>query len=305
MLLKNLLKKYDYILKAFGVIISWGLVPLFAKIGNLPGGQTTMWVDSIGAIGVFLIMLISGKIHMIKKNLPYGKFLLFGLVWPLTYSVLYFNADKLGGPSLLTITNYTWPAFAMVVAYLLLNKKRKWIDWAVILLAIGGVIYTAVTGTNLKILMVPIVLGILAAAAQAIFNVLTSTEPPDQAWVLTLVIQMVGGIGGLIYTLLFETTHIPIPSLNIFTYLVFLGLVSGSFGFWAFVSGMQSAHNLGDKKEIMFYILLCLVPIVQVLVLMLPFWHTETVSNARLIGVAMVFLSLLIFQISSWITRKT
>ncbi|QQG41373.1 MAG: DMT family transporter [Candidatus Woesebacteria bacterium] len=295
MIITNLYKKYEYIWLSLIVVLTWGFVPLFAKVGDLAGGQTTMWVNWFGVVGVIAIMAVIGELGNIKKGLPYFTFVKIGLVWPLAYSLAYFNAIKFGGPSLATIANYTWPAFAMLFSYSMLKSKKTGRDWAVVLLAILGVSIPVLLEGNLKILLLPLTLGIFAAIAQAYFNVRTSSFPNNWAWVLTFVVQLVTAIGATIYAMLFES--ITIPSLTTLGYLAFLGVVSGSVGFWAFIKAGQVAHNLGDKEEITFYILMCLTPLAQVFALLIPFWHVESVSPLRWIGVMLVSSCFLIYKI--------
>lgn len=294
-MLKILYKKYEYVWLSLIVVITWGLVPLFAKIGNLPGGQTTMWVNWFGVLGVLTIMAMFGKLGEIKKGLPYGKFVALGLIWPLAYSITYFNAIKIGGPSLATIANYTWPAFAMLFSYSILKSKKSLKDWTVVFLAILGVAIPVVLEGNLKILIFPLILGVFAAGTQAYFNVRTGSFPDSWAWVLTLVVQLVTAVGATVYSILFET--MVIPSISTFGYLAFLGIISGSIGFWAFISAGGVAHKSGGNNEVVFYILMCLTPFAQVLALLIPFWHVESVSPLRWIGVILVASCFLVYKI--------
>lgn len=294
---RSLLKKYEYVWLSLVVVVTWGLVPLFAKLGDLSGGQTTMWVNWFGVIGVILIMAILGELRSIKKNLPYRQFAKLGLIWPLAYSLAYFNVIKIGGPSIATITNYTWPAFAMMFSYLILKRKHLLTDWIVVFLAILGVIIPTILEHKLKILFIPIILGIFASITQAFFNVRTSTYPRKWAWILTLTVQFVTAIGATIYVLVFE--KFSIPTVSTLGYLAFLGVISGSIGFWAFISAGQAAGKLGKKEEIFFYVIMCLTPLAQVFALLIPFWHVESVSPVRWIGVILVSFCLLVYKILS------
>ena len=292
---KNQTNKIGYVWLSIIVVVTWGLVPLFAKLGDLPGGQTTMWVNMFGVFGVLAIMAYLKEFKSFKKDVPYTKFILIGLIWPLAYSIAYFNTIKIGGPSLATIANYTWPAFAMLFSYQMLKRKHSLRDWIVVLLAILGVTIPIVLEHKLKILILPLTAVVFAAATQAYFNVKTKSFPKEWSWPLTLILQFVTAVGALVYASIFET--ITIPSLITLGYLAFLGVISGSIGFWAFISAGMAASGLGETDEIKFYVLMCLTPLAQVFALLIPFWHVESVSPLRWIGVGLVSSCFLIYKI--------
>jgi len=290
---KAISKKYKYIWLSLVVMFTWGLVPLFAKLGDLPGGQTTMWVNMFGTVGVLFIMTVLGKLTTIRQGIPYGSYVKLAVIWPLAYSIAYFSAIRIGGPSIATITNYTWPAFALIFAFFLLKKTYPVKVWLVVLLAILGVAIPVILEGNTKLLLIPVVAGIFAGITQAYFNVRTSDISEETTWVLTLVVQAVTAVGAGIYVALFE--NFQMPSTTTLWYLAYLGIIAGSIGFWAFIN--VSALPKSESETTTFYLLMCLTPLIQVLTLLIPIWHVESVSPIRWIGVLLVSFSYLAYKI--------
>jgi drug/metabolite transporter (DMT)-like permease len=281
-----------YILYSLMVIVLWGLVPAFAKIGNLPGGLTTLYVNWFAVIGVFVIMLFTGRMNQFAKPQPYKKLVFVGLVWPLTYSILYFTSINKGSASLTTIANYTWPILYFILASIFARKRFSGRNWVVVLLGILAVAIPILIGGNLKLLVLPLVLAIAAALAQSVYSLLTEKYKED-AWLITFVVELVTAIGSTIYVLIFE--HFAIPDLKTLGCLAFIGILSNGIGFWAFLKASQeSALNTNHKTT--FLVLMCLTPLVQVV--LLPILGVESVSPAKMIGVVLICIALVIHRIS-------
>lgn len=294
MLYKNFMSKYGYILFSVVVIVTWGLVPLFAKLGSLPGGQTTMWVNWFAVIAVLIIMALTKNLKQIKKDLPYKTYVKIGLVWPLVYSIAYFSAVDRGGPSLTTIANYTWPVFALALSYIMLKEKSSKKDWMVVMFATVAVGIPVLLEGKVTLLFLPLIFGLIAAASQAYFNISTHSFGRDTAWVLTLVISIVAAVGSTIYVAIFEKFEL--PGITTLGYLAFIGAISNGIGFWAFLRAGQEAHDLSKKSNTVFLVLMCLTPLVQALVLLVPFWKVESVSPLRWIGIILIALGVCLYR---------
>jgi len=288
------LSKYGYILFSVVVIVTWGLVPLFAKLGSLPGGQTTMWVNWFAVIAVLVIMALTNNLKQIRKGLPYKTYVKIGFIWPLVYSIAYFSAVDKGGPSLTTIANYTWPVFALALSYIMLKEKSSGKDWIVVVFAAMAVGIPVFLEGKVNLLLWPLIFGLVAAASQAYFNISTHDFGADTAWVLTLVISIVTAVGSTIYVVIFEKFEL--PGITTLGYLAFIGSISNGIGFWAFLRAGQAARALGKKSNTIFLVLMCLTPLAQALVLLVPFWKVESVSPLRWVGIILITLSVCLYH---------
>jgi len=281
-----------YIFYSILVIVLWGLVPAFAKIGNLPGGLTTFYVNWFAVVGVLVIMLFTGRTKQFNKPQPYKKLVIVGLFWPLAYSILYFTSINIGSASLTTIANYTWPILYFILASVFAGKKFSGKNWIVVVLSMLAVAIPILIGGNLKLLLLPLGLALFAALAQATYSLLTEKFNED-AWLITFVVELVTAIGSTIYVLIFE--HFTIPDIKTLGYLAFIGILSNGVGFWAFLKASQeSAKDTGHKTT--FLVLMCLTPLVQVVIL--PILGVESVSPAKMIGVVLICIALLIHRVS-------
>lgn len=118
---------YRYIWLLLIAVTSWGVVPGFAKLGNLGGDITTFYVNWVAVFAVAAIITITGQWQKIRNytSKQYLIMVALGIAWPLVYSVAYFESVNVGGPALTTILNYSWPLFALFFAHLISRKKSR------------------------------------------------------------------------------------------------------------------------------------------------------------------------------------
>ena len=161
---------YSYVALLVIVLVSWGIVPGFAKLGNLPGDVTTLWVNWVALGAVALLVTIQGKWQLLSDYhwKDYAMMSALGVAWPLVYSIAYFQAVQVGGPALTTILNYTWPVFVLVFAFLINRAKITWASAASVALAATAVGITCfLEHSSSMVLALPaIALGLTAAATQ-------------------------------------------------------------------------------------------------------------------------------------------
>jgi len=282
----------NYIFYSLLVLTTWGVVPALAKIGGLPGGQTTMWVNTFGVIGVFIFMLIdrSFKFSEFKANVNYRNIILLGTVWPLMYSIAYFTSIDKGTSSMTIITNYTWPVFFLLFSILAGRAVSKF-NWIVVLLAFAGVATPFILEHEVRFFVGPILLGLTAAACQAVYS-LASEYIKANDWVTILVVQAVTAAGALIYAFLFEV--MVTPSLYSIYIAIILGVFSGSLGFYAFTKAGKLSAIAGAKP--VFLSLMSLIPFIQMIVI--PLLKVESVPVTRWIGVILVVIALLVYRLA-------
>jgi len=290
-LLNNML--YVYILV---VLVSWGVVPLFAKSVNLPGGTTTMIVNWSALFAIFAIMAVFGKLWQFSRSDKFLRFASISFVWPLMYSITYFGSIKTGSASLTTLLNYTWPLFAALFLYKMRSISVS--KWAFVSMAFSVVVLGTmlILENNIVVSFIPIALGITAAIAQAFFNIETESDeyPSELAWLLTFIGALVTAVGSTVYVYIFETVDLSGLSFNMVWPLLLIGAVSNGLGFWAFLKAIKLSAN--NHKKINFWFGMMLVPVVQVALVIFPGFGIEEIGWPRVVALAVICLNFFIYK---------
>jgi len=280
------------------VIVAWGVVPAFAKLGNLSGDITTFYVNLIAVLAVALLITVK-KAWKLFRELSVKDFLLLGslgLVWPLLYSVTYFQSVKEGGAALTTILNYSWPVFALAFGFILNKSKPTRASVVGVLFAVGAVSITCWlenSHSSIVIALPVLALGLTAGASQGFFNEGNRRLGYDP-WVTTFIVEVVTAIGVTVFVLL--RGSFVVPSWTSFGYLAVIGAISNGIGFWAFASGGKK----GDENPRWRGIWLagnCLVPLSQAL--LLPIFGAEQVSPWKWLGIGLVTIGLVIVKLGN------
>lgn len=260
------------------VIVLWGLVPSFAKMGDMTGGLTTMYVNWFATIGVLAIMAVTGATKEFKHSQPYLKLVGIGLIWPFAYSIAYFTSIDIGSGSMTTITNYSWPVFYLIVAAVIFKKQFSVQNWVVVFMATLAVVIPTVLQGNVQIAMKAVALGLFAALCQALFS-LISEGLKENDWLVTFVISAVTAIGSTIYVAFYE--KFVLPDMQTLFCVAFIGILSNGIGFWAFLKASKVSEE--ENHKTLFLILMCMTPIAQVI--LLPILGVEKPSVAMWVAV--------------------
>jgi len=282
------------------VLLAWGIVPMLAKYVSLPGSTTAMVVNWSALVAVFFIMLVTRNLWQFKYLSRYWKqFTLVGMVWPLLYSIAYFESIKQGSASLTTLLNYTWPLFA---ALILLVVRKVYISRPAAIALIVSVIILALSistdGTLQLNGWLPIVLGIVAAATQGFFNIEGQNEeryPSSLVWLMTFVGALVTAVGATAFTVL-SGENITLASIDITSLwpLVLIGAFSNGIGFWAFLKASKLSSSDGGEREQSFWLMMTFVPVVQVA--LLPIVGLEQIDNWRIIALIGICINFAVYQ---------
>lgn len=286
--------QYVYI---FLVLIAWGIVPWLAKSVDLPGGTTAMIVNWSALVSVFVIMLFVGKLSQFAQLKFYWKqFVLLSFVWPLVYSIAFFDSIKQGSASLTTLLNYSWPLFAAMLLWIRGVKVSLWAMFSLSMsvLILGVALYF--DGTLVVASIPAVVLGLVAAFAQGFFNVEGENNeryPSDLTWLLTFVGALVTAVGATVYVQ-FTETSIDISALELSTVwpLIVIGAFSNGIGFWAFLKAIKMSET--KKQKINFWFGMMFVPVVQVA--LLPLVGIEEIGWWRVIALAGICINFLVYK---------
>lgn len=300
---------YHYLLLLIVVVVAWGVVPGFAKLGDLPGDITTFWVNIIALLT--LIIIITAGSHWTGcgwenfrqyHTKDYLTMSSLGLAWPLTYSLAYFQSVQDGGPALTAIMNYTWPAFCLIFTRLISKNRMNRIYWLIIF---GAVFIVALMcfleyRANINFTLVAIVLGLIAATTQGFYSAATDRWRYNPL-VMTFVVETITVIGVTIFALCRHNLMIPSP--NSLIYLGIIGAVSNGLGFWAFVAGNQ---RTGDKTNPyakgVWLLGLCFVPFGQVIIL--PILGIEKISPWKWMGIILITFLCVVLKLYQKRTAK-
>lgn len=305
------------------VVTTFGFVPSLAKLGDLPGDLTTLYVNwfAVPAVAILIAIQNHGKVRGLLGLLgvepanwqSFGEFrtkdylnmVWIGAIWPLAYSIAYFGAVDKGGGGLTTILNYTWPVFSVVLGYLLFKKRQTWLSFLAVVLASGAIAvtrllenegYAGISPSNLR---TAILLGLVAAACQGFYY--TSGERwKYNPWVMTLIIEIVTAVGASV--VVFARGGFFVPEASCIAYLAIIGVISNGIGFWAFLAGRQKAKELSNRAEGLWLTGNCLTPFAATI--LLPLIAKEEVRMLQWIGVSAVTASLLVEVLGNHLLNK-
>lgn len=298
--LKNWIESHwvGLFLIALVVLISWGSVPALAKLGDLPGGLTTFYVNwfAVVALGVILTLTKKWPILWTYSKSDWLKITGLGVVWPFIYSVSYFSAIKYGSGTTATILNYTWPIFFLLLSWLFYRAKISIASVISVFLSVTSVVVCTLYGGvgGVVITKVALICGIIAAITQAAYSLFGGRLRHDPL-VVTFVVEVVTAVLSTVYVLFVEHSLV-LPGMETIFYLAILGVISNGFGFWFFLWGNQISENSPKSGRFGFLILLSLTPFFQVLVLWLV--KAEPISLGSFVSAALALGSYLIYRVA-------
>jgi drug/metabolite transporter, DME family len=276
------------------VLISWGVVPGLAKLGNLPGDVTTLYVNwiAVGAVAGIITVLRLWKKVLSYRRRDYAIMIGLGVVWPLIYSVAYFESINQGGPALTTVLNYTWPAFYLVAVRLLTGRRFGKLSILSVLLSIAAIAVTQILqAKGLAIALAPVLLGLLAAGTQGLFSAGTDEKWKYDPWVMTLIIEIVTAVGVTVLVVL-RGSDVSVGGSALF-YLAVIGAISNGIGFWAFLASNKLSAQISEFWKSTWLVAMCLVPVVQVVFLPLV---GIPVSPYNWVGLGLVVAALMLHR---------
>lgn len=280
------------------VVFLWGVVPALAQITRWPGGITTALVNAFSALAILVAMTATGSLKVFRQMKGrWFDFVKLGFWWPLVYSVAFFHAIYASGNgSFVSIMNAMWPLAAMY--FVKRNGYHITTQTFVVVLiacAIAGAVL--VNENTLTDIGLPLLLGGLAAALQGYFNAETKNDDKypmswDMALMLTLIGALMAMFGGALVALTTEV-YLPLLTFEGLRNLAIIGIFSNGIGFTLFLVANQMTGK-NDNKSGLFYVLMALVLIVQVLLADLQLgqisgWHLGA-------GVALLF-SLVMYRV--------
>lgn len=262
----------------FVVFVSWGVVPAFAQLGNMPGDLTTFWVNLTATAAVLVFALLFAKKEFSKYTAgQYAGMAAIGVAWPLIYSIVYFTSVDKVGAACTSILNYTWPVWYFVLGFWLIpnkisryNKVFVVICMALVLASVGYVNYSKLAESgnpaeHLKFLPL-FALGLGAGLMQGFYSA-ANDKWDFHPWVMTFVVEAVTLLGSAAFVLWHYGT-IELPDLTTFGYLTFIGVISNGIGFWAFLASSKLSSQMSETTpwiKPVWLVSVCFVPFGQII----------------------------------------
>jgi drug/metabolite transporter (DMT)-like permease len=273
------------------LLIFWGLVPAVSKLGKMDGIQMTFWVN-IFAVATLMIIVpfvnTSTRRRKYKKLgfVDYLKICSLGLVYPLLYSLLYFQAIYEGSPALTQIIGRTSILiYIPVLVYVFRIKGSLAVKDIVLMSLTVAAVLVGLSGKISLIESVPttIVMAVFAAILNGFYNALADKwKNSYDPLIVTFIIEIVSAIGSAV--LIIATNKFYIPQGTSLLYLLLIGVLANGFGFWLYLEGFQKAANMqSSSHKVVFLVFLTgILSLIQALLISIS--GAENISTSLWIG---------------------
>lgn len=282
-------EKLAYVFVLLAALL-WASTPAVGKlmIKELSNIQVLLFISFIATLSLFIIVLVNGKLKLIKKykKKDYFTFAYMGFIGIFLYNILFYGALMFSSAQEAFIINYTWPVWVTIFSIFILKDKFTIKKLIAILLGFIGV-YLVVTKGDLLSFSVQNIQGILLAAVGAIsyglFSVLGKKKTYD-TFVSMMFYYLFTFIFTLITVLLFS--HIPSININQFYGLLWLGVFTAglAFVFWF------SALKYGDTTKMANMIFL--TPFLSLVYIY--FLTGEKILTSSIAGLIIIILGILL-----------
>jgi len=153
-------------------VLLWSTVATVFKLAlrELSFIQLLFYSSIFSAIALFIYLLASGKIRLLKETTPKDliKSATFGLLNPFIYYLVLFKAYSLLPAQIAQPLNYTWAILLSLLSVPLLKQKLHPVSLIGLLVSFAGVVVIAMRGSFASLEMVNLT-GCLLALGSALF----------------------------------------------------------------------------------------------------------------------------------------
>lgn len=287
MSMKPHIKAYIYISIT---ILLWGSTPPISKLvlGTINSFQATFFTILFAVLGLFFILLLGGKLKIIKKYSlnDFKKMALMGFISPFLYLFLYYTAFLYITVTEVNILNYLWPIFVLLFAFFILKEKVTLGKILGILIGFSGAIIVISQGDLSFITLInPIgyLVIIFGAACYGLFSILG--KKLDYEHFSSMFFYLLFGLVFIAITVgLFSSFKIPNPFELLC--LIYLGVFATALGFVFWFKALKYGETAKMSN------LIFLVPFIG-----LFFIHIiikERISILSVFGLGIIILGFLI-----------
>ncbi|MCI9545596.1 MAG: DMT family transporter [Lachnospiraceae bacterium] len=269
--------------------ISFGLMPIFAKIAYSVGASTYSLLFLrflVATTFMFLLLFIK------KWKLPSKKeaviFFLLGAVGYVGQSFCYFTALNYASSSVVSLLLYTYPALVMLGSAIFLKERVTMQKALSLCLALIGAF--VIIGVEFRANPVGIVLSVLSAVFYSVYILITSKVVKAGMGIQSTAFIMLGAAVVYGITNLF-LGYAPPTRISGYVAVIMIALISTALASWSFFTGMEKT---GPSTAAL---VSTLEPVVTVLASILILSEKITVNTV--VGGCLVLAALLVTSLPS------
>ena len=280
--------------------------------GSITGLQQTVWINWFAVISLLIIIparRIFNPTRITRMKMTPNdliKIAIVGVLYPLFFSVTYFESARLGSPTFLAVSRAFVPIMYIGIAFILFRKRGFSVRDGVFLLVSILLTYYMTGGTNgiqNNTLAGP-ALALTSAFAFSLYLAIgESWRNKYDPVVVTLVGEVVTAILSTVLLVLFD--HPTIPSSQTLLYLFLIGALASGVGFWLQLSGFQIASAFSSVSHKVFFLATQrgLTIILQALVIAIS--GVELTSNNMWVGAIGIAISSFLYLYLDGLAKRT
>ena len=230
---------------AIAAIILWGTTPVSMKLilREMNSYQLLFFMCLFASIALFIIAGVIGSFKRVVRYTARDYLIIAALgVWGIyIYNLLYTVAISLGPTQMVSVVNYLWPIFIVLLGIIILKEKltlpkviANIISFAGVAIAVGGGNFTGLKPS------IGVLLAFLGAFIYGSFCVLTKKANYDKAFSMAVYFGVSAICAGATLPFVggFPPLNIPLVGL-----LVWRGAVTGGLGYTAWAVALQRGET--------------------------------------------------------------
>jgi len=243
-------------LYAIAAVLLWATVASGIKISlrYVDILQLLFYASVISAAAIFLILLLQGKLSLLKEcsRRDYLRSVLLSLLNPFLYYIVLFKAYSLLPAQEAQPLNYTWPIMLVLLSIPLLKQRVRIRSILAILISFAGVIVIATRGELLEFRFTSLPGGTLALSSSliwALFWIYNLRDKRDAAVKLFLIFAS-GSLLILPLALLYST--LGISSLSGFLGVGYVGLFEMGITFVVWLKALELSSTTARVSNLIY-----------------------------------------------------
>jgi drug/metabolite transporter (DMT)-like permease len=283
-------KAYIYALCAIGM---WSTAASAFKISlrSMSYGQLLFWASITSVIVLFIILLIQGKLHLIRQSSlkQHRNSLLLGALNPFVYYAVLFKAYEILPAQEAITLNYTWPIMIVLLSIPLLKQKIRLTSILAICISFVGVIIIVTQG-NLQDFTFTGRIGDLlplgSAVIWAIYWIYNTKYQHDT--VVKLFLNFCYGVL-FIFIFLLISSDIALPSIKGLLGAVYVGIFEMGLTFVVWLKALENSSTTAQVSNFIY-----MTPFFSLLIVNLVIG--EEILPVSIIGLILIVIGIFIQQ---------
>ncbi len=279
-----------YILVIISILI-WAGTPVVSKklLETINNYQILFYASGIASLALFVVVVIQGKLSLIKKYriIDYWRFFLLGFLGVYcNYYLLYTSFSRVVTTQETYIVYYTWPIWVVVMAFVILRERFAFKNLIAILLGFIGVVVVVSRNGRFTLLYEDILsylMAVGAAVCYSLFSVLSKKFDYDRttsmffAYIFSFI---------LISVTTMVVSYIPFVGVGELVGLMWLGVFTYSI---AFISWLLALKNGATEKvsNLIFF-----TPFVSLIYI--SFFLGEKITIFSVVGLCLIVVGIIL-----------